>query len=162
MFDAAYCELRGVAERCFARERRGITLQPTALIHEAYLRISRHADFDAADRVTFLAYAARVMRQVMVDEARHRYADKRGGGSGRITLVDGMVAEHPQELDVLDLHDALSRLEKLDPRKGQIVLLRYFSALTIEEVASTLDISVATVNREWRSARAWLGRELGQ
>ncbi len=173
MFEATYSELKGVAARCFARERQGITLQPTALVHEAYLRLTRQGDFTWPDRVTFLAYAARVMRQVMVDEARHRHAVKRGGEAARITWVDGMVdgsvggsaggksgGDLPQSFDVLDLHRALTRLEALDERKGKIVLLRYFSAMTLEEVAEALDISLATVNREWRVARAWLMREL--
>ena len=168
MFEATYAELKGVAARCFARERQGITLQPTALVHEAYLRLTRQGDFTWPDRVTFLAYAARVMRQVMVDEARHRHAVKRGGEAARVTWVEEMVenpadgkgGELPQTFDVLDLHRALSRLETLDERKGKIVLLRFFSAMTLEEVAEALEVSLATVNREWRVARAWLMREL--
>lgn len=162
MFEATYAELKGVAARCFVRERRGITLQPTALVHEAYLRLTRQGDFTWPDRVTFLAYAARVMRQVMVDEARHRHAVKRGGEAARVTWVEGMVDsdDSPLAFDVLDLHRALARLEALDERKGKIVLLRFFSAMTLEEVAEALDISLATVNREWRVARAWLMREL--
>ncbi|MEO1086914.1 MAG: ECF-type sigma factor [Acidobacteriota bacterium] len=162
MFEATYDELRHVAARCFARERQGITLQTTALIHEAYLRLNRqHADV-WSDRVTFLAYTARVMRQVMVDEARHRYAAKRGGESVKVTWVDGMGAEASETFDLLDLHRALERLEALDERKGKIVLLRFFSAMTLQEVSTALDVSVATVNREWRGARAWLLRELGR
>ncbi|MEM1203376.1 MAG: ECF-type sigma factor [Acidobacteriota bacterium] len=161
LFDATYDELRRVARRCFAGERQGVTLQPTAVVHEAYLRLSRHPEAHWHDRVSFLTFAARIMRQVLVDEARHRQAQKRGGGA-RITLVDGMGAESSRCLDVLVLHDALTRLEAIDERKGQIVLLRYFSAMGIAEVAEALGVSVATVNREWRGARAWLGRELGE
>lgn len=160
MFDACYDTLRRIAGRSFRNERGAITLQPTAVVHEAYLRLTQRADTPWPDRVTFLAYAARVMRQILVDEARRRGARKRGGGGGRVTLDGAMLADAPRQPDVLDLDAALCRLERLDPRKAMIVQLRYFAGLGIEEVAAFLSLSVATVNRQWRSARAWLAREL--
>ncbi len=161
MFDATYAALRRVAGKCFQKERNGITLQPTAVVHETYLRLARQPQCPWPDRVTFLAYAARVMRQVLVDEARRRKAKKRGGHAQRVTLVDDMLGASSGRAAVLDIHQALGRLEQLDARKGIIVQMRFFAGLSIEDVAEVLALSVATVNREWRSARAWLGRELG-
>lgn len=161
MFDATYVALRRVAGKCFQNERNGITLQPTAVVHETYLRLARQPQCPWPDRVTFLAYAARVMRQVLVDEARRRKAEKRGGRAQRVTLVDDMLGASSGRTAVLDVHQALGRLEQLDERKGIIVQMRFFAGLSIEDVAEVLALSVATVNREWRSARAWLGRELG-
>ena len=162
MFDATYAALRRVAGKCFQKERNGITLQPTAVVHETYLRLARQPQCPWPDRVTFLAYAARVMRQILVDEARRRKAKKRGGRAQRVTLVDDMLGVSSGRTAVLDVHQALERLEQLDTRKGIIVQMRFFAGLSIEDVAEVLSLSVATVNREWRSARAWLGRELGR
>jgi RNA polymerase sigma factor (TIGR02999 family) len=160
LFDATYGALRRLAGKCFQNERGGITVQPTDLVHEAYVRLAAQPAFTGTDRLTFLGYAARIMRQVLVDEARRRSAHKRGGGAQRITLVDEHFVSEPPGPALLDLHDALSRLERIDRRKALIVQLRFFSGLSIEEVAELTGISVATVNRAWRAARAWLGREL--
>ncbi len=160
LFDQTYSALRRIAGKYFKSERNRVTLQPTAVVHETYMRLVEQPAFSCPDRLTFMAYAARVMRQVLVDEARSRQASKRGGEARRITLVDDMFAQAPHYPAVLDIHHALSRLERLDERKALIVQMRFFSGLSIEEVAQVLDLSVATVNRAWRAARAWLGREL--
>jgi RNA polymerase sigma factor (TIGR02999 family) len=155
-----YDELRRLAAGYLRRERRGQTIQATALVHEAYLRLVAERAHDWKNRTHFLAIAALSMRQILVERARRRQAAKRGGDPERITLDDHLLASETAGVDVLALDEALGRLAVLDPQQARIVELRYFGGLTIEEIAETLDISPATVKRHWTLARAWLKREL--
>ena len=156
-----YAELRRQARRALRREGEGRTLQATALVHEAWLRLDGQHDARWESRTQFLAVAAQMMRRVLVDHARTRRALKRGGGGTQVTLseADHAVAAS-DDVDVLALDDALARLATMDPRKARLVELRYFAGLTIPEAAETLGISLATVGREWAVARMWLRREL--
>ncbi len=157
-----YEELHRLADRHFRRERAGHTLQPTALVHEAYVRLIDQRRVTWKNRGHFFAVAAQMMRRILIDYARGRKADKRGGGEERVTLDDGLGSEAPgPDVDVLALDGALSRLKTLDATQAQIVELRFFAGLTIEETADVLETSPASVKREFRSARAWLFRELG-
>ena len=156
-----YAELRKQARRALRRERDGHTLQATALVHEAWLRLDVQHDARWESRTQFLAVAAQMMRRVLVEHARMRHALKRGGGGIHVTLGDAENAvAAPDEVDVLALDDALARLAILDPRKARLVELRYFAGLSIPEAAAALDISPATVGRDWAVARMWLRREL--
>ncbi len=152
-----YDELRRIARRCLAGQRSSHTLQPTALVHEAYLRLARHDSVDWQDRAHFFAMAAQMMRQILVDHARKRAAAKRGGNSPTliITSDDAAVVQAPA-LDLLVLDDAMQRLASLDSRQSQIVELRFFGGLSIEETAQVMKISPATTKREWSTARIWL------
>src|SRR4051812_261471 len=141
------------------RERPGQTLQATALVHEAYLRLGE-AGIHWNDRSHFIGIAARSMRQVLVDRARARGAQKRWGGLNRVTLSDELAAAHHEESMLPALDQALSRLEQLDPEQARIIELRYFLGLGIEEAADALGMSPATLKRRWALARAWLFREL--
>ncbi|HEY6342366.1 MAG TPA: ECF-type sigma factor [Bryobacteraceae bacterium] len=156
---AAYGELRKLAARCLRRERPGHTLQPTALVHEAFLKLAANTRTEWRDRAQFYAVAARLMRRILVDYARRRAAGKRGGGH-QVTLEENLVLREERIEDVLGVDEVLERLEALDPRQGRIVELRFFSGLTVEEIAEVLGISTPTVKREWSSAKAWLHREL--
>ena len=157
-----YDELRRQARRALRCEGEGHTLQATALVHEAWLRLDAQHDARWESRSQFLAVAAQTMRRVLVDHARARLAIKRGGGEVQITLGDANAGfDSPDALDVLALDDALARLGIMDPRKARLVELRYFAGLSIPEAAATLGISQATVIREWAVARMWLRRELG-
>ena len=163
MLPAVYDELHRQAERAMRRENESHTLQATALVHEAYLRLVDQSRVEWKNRAHFFGIAAQVMRRILVDHARARLADKRGGDVHRITLEDGNVGAVEDQaggVDLLDLHDALERLAALDATQARVVELRYFSGLNIEETAEALDISPATVKREWSVARAWLRREL--
>jgi len=155
-----YQELRSLAARYLGGERSGHTLQPTALTHEAYLRLAGQRDAAWEGRSHFLAVAARAMRSVLVDHARRKKAQKRGGGQAAVSLdtTSIMAGGRPVEFD--DLDRALVDLAKLSARQAQIVELRYFAGLTIEETAAALGISPVTVKRDWALARAWLYREL--
>ena len=162
-----YAELRRQARRALRREGEGHTLQPTALVHEAWLRLDGQRDGRWESRTQFFAIAAQMMRRVLVDHARTRRALKRGGGAVQVTLGDadraaaGPAGDTPLDaLDVLALNDALARLAALDPQKARLVDLRYFAGLSIPEAAEVLGISTATVGREWAVARMWLRREL--
>src|SRR5688572_19572005 len=151
-----YAELRRLAASYLSRERQGHTLQPTALVHEAYVRLIDQRQIDWTNRAQFIGLAAVMMRRILVNHARDRVADKRGAGAEHVPLT---VAGDPMgapEVDLLDLHDALDRLAELDRRKSQIVELKFFGGLTIEEIAETVQVSHATVEREWKFARAWL------
>ena len=158
-----YGELRCQAERALRRESTGHTLQPTALVHEAYLRLVDQDRVQWQNRAHFFGVAAQLIRRILVDHARSRRAVKRGGGAVQLTLGDADAqssARADDDVDLLTLHDALERLTALDARQGQLVELRYFGGLSIEETAAAMGISAATVKREWTVARAWLRREL--
>lgn len=157
-----YEDLRKIAGSMFRRERVEHTMQPTAVVHEAYLRMVEHNAVPASTRAHFLAIAARVMRQVLVDHSRARLAEKRGGGGVKVELDDELHGSTGRtDLDVMALHDALDELAALDPRKARIVEMRYFGGLTGEEIAGVLEIGTATVTRDLRMAEAWLARALG-
>jgi RNA polymerase sigma-70 factor (ECF subfamily) len=156
-----YDQLRQVATRLMRRERQDHTLPPTAVVHEAVIRLLGDAVFDRSpDRAFLFASAARAMREVLVDHARRRTAGRRGGGWRRVPL-DGMVDYFEEQgLDVSEVHEALDRLAELNERQGQVMTLRYFGGLTVPEVAAALDVSVVTVERDWRLARAWIRDQL--
>jgi RNA polymerase sigma factor (TIGR02999 family) len=154
-----YAELRRLARGQLRREQPGHSLQPTALVHEAYLRLVR-AEVDWRDRTHFMSVAARVMRRILVEHARARHARKRGGDEPRVRLTEAIAAPDADPIDILVLDTAMERLQLLDPRQAQIVELCYFGGLTVPEVGQTLGISEATVHRDLRHARAWLKREL--
>lgn len=162
LLPAVYAELHRQAERAMRRENVEHTLQATALVHEAYLRLVDQRDVDWRNRAHFFGIAAQAMRRVLVDHARGRLAEKRGGAMQQLTLghADEGAASSDDALDVLALHDALDRLAALDPDQARIVELRYFGGLTIEDTAAAMGNSPATVKREWAIARAWLHREL--
>jgi len=151
-----YDELRKIARRCLASQRADHTLQPTALVHEAYLRLARRDSLDWRDRVHFFAMAAQMMRQILVDHARKQAAAKRGGNAITLVIDEALVASKESNLDVLALDAAMTKLASLDPRQCQIVELRFFGGLSIEETAQVVNISPATTKREWATARLWL------
>jgi RNA polymerase sigma factor (TIGR02999 family) len=155
-----YEELRRLAAAYLRRERPGQTLQPTALVHEAYLRLLKDRPDRWQNRAHFCAIAAHSMRQILIDRARARGALKRGGELPRVTLDEALVAGGEQSIDLVALDDALERLAALDPEQARLVELRFFGGLTIEETAEAMAISPATVKRHWTVARAWLAREL--
>jgi len=156
-----YAELRRQAERALRGQPAGHTLQPTALVHEAYVRLANQPGAGGQSRAHFFAVAAMVMRSVLVDHARARQRVKRGGDPQRLTLGAADDVANPEAaVDVVALDEALDRLAAHDQRKARIVELRYFVGLGIEETARALDASPATVKREWTAARAWLRREL--
>jgi RNA polymerase sigma factor (TIGR02999 family) len=157
-----YDELRRVASSLMRRERTGHTLSPTEVVHEAVIRLLGEAVFDkATDRNFLFASAARAMRQVLVDHARRRAADRRGGGRRRVPLDAVVDYFEGQGLDVVAVHEALDRLAELDGRQSRVMTLRYFGGMTVLEVAAALGVSEATVERDWRQARAWLVGQLG-
>jgi RNA polymerase sigma-70 factor, ECF subfamily len=161
LLPAVYQELHRQAERYMRAQSPGHTLQTTALVHEAYLRLVSREGAEWNGRAHFFGVAAKAMRSILVDHARARGRAKRGGGAAPITLTEiEDSGGGGRGLDVLELDDALARLSELDPRKGSLVELRYFAGLGIEEAAATIGISPATAKREWRLARAWLQREL--
>ena len=161
LLPAVQDELRRLARSYMRREREGHTLEPTALVNEAYLRLMDQRDVRWASRGHFFAIAAQAMRRVLVDHARGHVAEKRGGGAERVTL-SGVPAEGKErvEIDVLWLNEALERLARLDERQARVVELRYFAGMSVEEVADVLEISPATVKREWATARLWLAHAL--
>jgi len=151
-----YEELRRIAARQLRRERDTHTLQATAIVHEAYMRLTGQSGLEWPSRAHFFAFSAHLIRRILVDHARRRNRLKRGGLSERITLVEVTSLAPEMSPDLLDLDNALSRLERVDPRKATVVELKFFAGLTLDEVAEQLGISVETVSREWRRARAWL------
>lgn len=157
-----YDDLHRLARGQFARERAGHTLQPTALVHEAYLRLVEIRRVDWQDRAHFLALAATTMRRILVSHARRRLAAKRGGAAVNVTLVEEVVGSGGPEVGLLALDEALGALAELDPRQARIVELRYFGGLTIEETAEALTVSPSTVKSDWQMARAWLYSQLGE
>jgi len=154
-----YEELRRVARGHLRKERSNHTLQTTALINEAYLRLMEQGGAEVRDRWHFVALTSNLMRQILVDHARARLAQKRHGGC-RITLAEDVAVAQPSEVDVLAVDEALSRLAALDSQQARVVELRYFGGLSVRETSEVLGISEATVKRDWATARAWLHREI--
>jgi RNA polymerase sigma factor (TIGR02999 family) len=158
-----YKDLRRMAAGYMQREPAGHALQPTALVHEAYLRLIDQRQVQWRNRAHFFGVAAQMMRRILVDHSRRRRAEKRGGGWERVTLTaDATAADAPDEVDILALHESLERLAAFDPRQERIVELRYFGGLTIEETAEVVGASPATVAREWTIAKAWLRADLSR
>jgi RNA polymerase sigma factor (TIGR02999 family) len=155
-----YEELRRLAHSCMRGERPGHTLQTTALVNEAYLRLAHYRGPRGPERTQFFALAARLMRRVLVEHARAHGRQKRGGRPLRVELDEATVLSPGRSHEVLALDEALNRLAELDPRKGRVVELRFFGGLSNEEVAGVLKVSVKTVTRDWQVAEAWLRREL--
>jgi RNA polymerase sigma-70 factor (ECF subfamily) len=157
-----YEELRRMAKRCMDRQNPGHTLQTTALIHEAYLRLVGQKEAHWQNRAHFFAVAAQAMRHILVDYARSRHAAKRGGEIKLVSLVDAAVVSEERTAELVALDDALESLAGVDRRKCQVVELRYFGGLSVEETAEVLKVSPETVSRDWRLARTWLLRELSR
>lgn len=156
-----YAELRRLASNYLRRERQGHTLQPTALVNEAYLRLVDQTHANWQNRSQFYGIAAQLMRRILVDHARQRHAEKRGGSKQQrvfVSNVDGLTTR--PDFDLLALHEALEELAELDPQQSKIVELKFFGGLSIEEVAQVLGVGHATVERDWKMARAWLRRKL--
>lgn len=162
MLPLVYGELRRLAAQYLRRERPGHTLQPTALVHEAYCRMIDQRRVDWNNRAQFVGLAAVMMRRILVNHARDRVAAKRGGAAERVSMTIVAAQADMQEIDLLWLHEALDRLAELDARKGQIVELKFFGGLTTDEIAATVGVSRATVEREWTFSRAWLYREISE
>jgi len=160
LLDLVYEPLRAIAERHLHREREGHTLQPTALVHELYLRFVDQRNVDWRDRTHFFAVSAQVMRRILVDYARRRKSDKRGGSLIPVTMTAALEAFAEENFDVIALDLALENLEAIFPQQAKIVELRFYGGLTLDETAEALGISAATVSREWTMARAWLRRAL--
>jgi RNA polymerase sigma factor (TIGR02999 family) len=163
LFPVIYGELRRVARRYLGRERKNHTLQPTALVHEAWLRLQNERGGEWQGRTHGLALAAQAMRRLLVDHGRHQKRDKRGGGVQPVALDELLKAASTSAVpveDLLTLEAALTRLEAVDPRAAQVVVLRFFSGMTNPEVAEHLGLSLRTVEADWTHARAWLKREL--
>ena len=157
-----YTELRRVAHRYMGRERPGHTLQTTALVNEAYLRLIDASQVRWQDRAHFFAVSAQLMRRILVDFARSRRYLKRGGGAQKISFDEALVASPGRGRDLAALDDAMIALASTDARKSQVVELRFFGGLTVKETAEVLKVSPDTVLRDWRLAKAWLGREMGK
>ena len=160
LFARVYDELRRLAGHRFGDQPPGHTLQPTALVHEVYLRLVDRTSAEWRDRSHFLAVACRAMRQILTDHFRRSNASKRGGAWKKLTLTGIALADDRQSLDLGDLEDALEELEHLDPRQVRLVELRFYGGLSIKETAEALGVSVTTVEREWRYIRAWLEHQL--
>ena len=155
-----YDELRRLAARCLRRERPDHTLQATALVHEAYVKLMGQRDVRWQNRAQFFALASQLMRRILVDYARARRRAKRGGGQEKVSLDEVLLVSPDRTDELLAVNESLSRLEKFDPRQARIVELRYFSGLTAEEAGEVLGVSAKTVKREWNMAKAWLYGDL--
>ena len=158
LFDQLYGELRLLADALFRSQKKSHTLQPTALVHEAYLKMIKPGA-EWQDRVHFFAVSAKAMRQILVNHARDRSAQKRGGGAQRVTLADAPLPE--PDLDVLAVHDALEELAQLDPRQAQLAELRFFAGLNNKEIAEALSLGLRTVELDWKMAKDFLAQRLG-
>jgi RNA polymerase sigma factor (TIGR02999 family) len=161
LFPKVYDVMRRIAGRLLGRERAGHTLTATALVHEAYFKLADQEQANLSDRVHLMSIAALAMRRILTDHARQRAAQKRGANPIAITLVDDHLGSVNRADDVIAMDDLVTRLSELDERQGKVVVYRYYGGLTDEEIAEVLAVSVPTVRRAWRSARAWLARELG-
>jgi RNA polymerase sigma factor (TIGR02999 family) len=157
-----YDKLRQLAETYLRRERPDHTLQPTALVHEAYLRLVDQTNVDWQNRAQFFGVAANMMRRILVNHARDRHVAKRGGFACKMSLDEAISFFEQQDVELVALDEALITLAKIDPQQSQIVELRFFGGLTVEETAEVLGISPATIKREWRTAKAWLYKELAR
>ncbi|MCL2648152.1 MAG: sigma-70 family RNA polymerase sigma factor [Phycisphaerales bacterium] len=155
-----YDEFRALARHYLAQERADHTLQPTALVHEAYMKLVDQKRVDWQGRSHFFAVAAQAMRRILVDHARTRQREKRGGGRARVQLDEAVALSPQKNEDVLALDEALEKLAKLAPRQAKVVELRFFGGLSVEEVATTLNVSKRTIEGDWTFARTWLSREL--
>ena len=155
-----YDELHKLASRYLRRERRDHTLQTTAVVHEAYLKLVNQRDANFENRLHFFAVAAQIMRRILVDYARRHHASKRGGDLYKLSLDEALVTSEEKGADLLALDEALERLAAIDPRQSRVVELRVFAGLTLEETAQALNISPSTVRREWSMAKAWLHRQI--
>ena len=157
-----YDKLRRMAQKSLAHEPPGLTLQATALVHEAFLRLVDQSKAQFNDRAHFLAVASQAIRRVLIDYARQQRAQKRGGGRWKMTLVEDIARAElaVDEIDLMDLNEALKNLEELSDRQARVVEFRFFGGLTIDETAAVLDVSPGTVKNDWRFARAWLRRQL--
>ena len=155
-----YNELRHIAAAYMRRERPGHTLQPTALVHEAYLQLVDQTRVNWQSRAHFFGVASRLMRRILVDHARSHLAEKRGGSAQKLSLDEAIGVARKREVALDALDDALNTLSEIDPRQSRIVELRFFGGLTVEETAEVLDTSTATIEREWRMAKAWLHGQL--
>ncbi len=162
LFAAVYQELRNLAGRFFRKERNAITLQPTALVHEAYLKLVDQKAVDWRGRTHFFALAAQAMRRILVDHARRRRAAKRGGQQCRLLLDDDLVPGLERDNDLLAVDEALSKLAKVDAQQAQLVELRFFGGLSVGEAAGAMGMSKRSAEREWTMVRAWLRRELSE
>jgi len=156
-----YHELRRIASHLMRDERSGTTIQTTALVHEAYLKLIDVARVDWQHRAHFFAISAQIMRRILLDRARRRVAAKRGGAAVRLTLDEAPDLGAERAREILQLDDALKSLARIDPRKAQVIEFRFFAGLSVEETAEVLKVSPDTVLRDWRLARAWLLKELG-
>jgi len=159
LLSAVYAELKRLARYQLARDR-GQTLQPTALVHEAYMKLVDQRSVGWQNRAHFFAIAARLMRRIVLKTARRKGTQKRGGGIGHLQIDDAVIPAAERASELIALDDALTRLAALDARQSEIVELRYFGGLDVDETAAALGISAGTVKREWRSARAWLHKEM--
>lgn len=157
-----YDELRRLAASYMRRERQDHTLQSTALVNEAYLKLVDQKNVVWQNRAHFFGIAAQMIRRILVDHARAHKAEKRGGGAGVLSLDEAIGVPEKRDIEILSLNDALTRLSELDPQQGRIVELRFFTGLSIEETAEVVGVSPATVKREWAAARAWLFREISR
>jgi len=160
LYQIVYDELRRLAHRYMSRENAGHTLQTTALVNEAYLRLAEVKEMNWQDRAHFFAVSANVMRRILIDEARARRAERRGGANLTIALDEALDAEKGEDLDLIALDLALQSLAQINQRQSQVIELRYFGGLTVEETAEVLKVSADTVMRDWRFAKAWLKREM--
>ena len=160
LMPVVYDELRRLAQKYLSRERSDHTLQTTALVHEAYLRLVDQKTVNWQNRAQFFGIAARMMRRILINHAKERQAQKRRGYATRVSLDDAVDVFEQSELDLVALDEALNELAELDPQQAQVVELRFFGGLTIEEVSEVAEISPATTKREWESAKLWLRRQL--
>ena len=162
LMPTVYSELRRLAEWYLRSERPDHTLQATALVHEAYMRLIDQRNVDWQNRAQFFGLAAQMMRRILVNHAEAHHAAKRGGMAQKLSLDEAIRFFDEEQIDLLELNEALKKLAELDERQSQIIELRFFGGLTIDEVASVLQISPATIKREWHMAKTWLLREMSQ
>ena len=160
IIQVVYPELRRIARRCLGDERHEHTIQPTALVHEAYIRLIDIERIDWQDRAHFFAVSARIMRRVIVDYARARHYAKRGGGLRRVDFREALIISSELGRELVEMDEALDELARFDSRKAQVVEMRYFGGLKATEIASVLGVSPQSVNRDWSLAKAWLAREM--
>jgi len=161
LFPLVYRELHKIAHRYLNREYASNTLQTTALVHEAYIKLIDQTRVQWQNRAHFFGVAAQAMRRILVDNARRRLADKRGSGAEKLSLDEGLIdVSDERASSLVDLDEALKKLAEIDPQKSRLVEIRYFGGLSLDETAEVLDVSRATVNRQWRTAKAWLYNEI--